>query len=94
MAPITPKNLLRHEFIGLRVEVAQSADPRLVGMKGLVVNETKNMIHVHDGKRMRMLSKEISTFRVRLPDKRIVSVEGKCMVSRPEDRLKMRTRSW
>jgi ribonuclease P protein subunit POP4 len=94
MAPITPKNLLKHEFVGLHVEVVKSADSRILGMRGLVVDETKNMIHIHDGKRMRKVSKEISTFRFRLPDKRIVWVDGKCIVNRPEDRLKMRMRLW
>jgi ribonuclease P protein subunit POP4 len=91
---MTPANLLKHELIGLEVEVSASSDPNLVGMKGAVVDETKKMICVHDGKRCRMFSKEISTFQFRLPDGSLVLVEGKHMVGQPENRLKMRVRSW
>jgi ribonuclease P protein subunit POP4 len=94
MAPITPGNFLKHEFIGLHVKVSASSDPKLVGMKGAVVDETKKMLCIHDGRRSRMFSKEISTFQFRLPDGKIVLVEGKHMVGQPENRLKMRTRSW
>ncbi len=94
MAPITSGNILKHEIIGLHVEVAASSDPRLVGMRGAVVDETKKMLCVHDGKKSRMFSKEISTFKFRLPDGRFVLVDGKCIVGQPENRLKMRMRSW
>jgi ribonuclease P protein subunit POP4 len=94
MALITPRNLLKHELIGLQVKVSASSDPRLVGMKGAVVDETKKMLFIHDGKRSRMFSKEISTFQFRLPDGKMVLVEGKHIVSKPENRLKIRTRSW
>jgi ribonuclease P protein subunit POP4 len=94
MAPITPSNLLKHELIGLHVKVSDSSDPKLVGMKGTIVDETKNMLHVHDGKRLMMFSKKVSTFQLRLPDGQTVLVDGRHIVAQPQDRLKIKTRSW
>ncbi len=94
MVPITPSNILKHELIGLHVKVSGSSDPRLVGMKGTIVDETKNMFHVRDGKRLIMLSKMISTFQVHLPGGQTVSLDGRQIVAQPQDRLKTKTRSW
>lgn len=94
MAPITARNLLKHELVGLHVKVSNSSDPGLVGMKGTIVDETKNMLHVHDGKRLMMFSKKVSTFQFRLPDGQSVLVDGRYIVAQPQDRLKIKTRSW
>lgn len=94
MAPITPANILKHELIGLHVEISESSDPKHARMKGEVVDETKKMLCIHDGRRLRMFSKEISTFQFHLPDGKTVLVDGKNIVGKPENRLKMRMRSW
>jgi|MudIll2142460700_1097286.scaffolds.fasta_scaffold18256_4 ribonuclease P protein subunit POP4 len=94
MVAITPGNILRHELIGLQMKISASSDPTLVGMKGTVIDETKKMLFVHDGDRSRMFTKGISTFRFRLPDGKLVLVDGKYIVGSPENRLKMRARSW
>jgi len=94
MAIITPANILKHEVIGLHVEIFNSSDPKHVGVNGEVVDETKKMLCIHDGRRPRMFSKEISQFQFLLPDGKTVLVDGKNMVGKPENRLKMRMRSW
>lgn len=84
---ITPENLIRHELIGLTCKVIKSNDPSFTGVKGLIVDETKNMLVLEvKGKRMK-ISKSIATFQLYLKDKKVL-VEGKCLVSRPEDRIK------
>ncbi|MFQ5887627.1 MAG: ribonuclease P protein subunit, partial [Candidatus Hydrothermarchaeales archaeon] len=40
---LTPKNLVRHELIGLETEVVDSTNHSLVGLKGTVVDETQNI---------------------------------------------------
>jgi len=91
----TPKNILRHELIGVEAKVVRSTHKGYVGIKGLVVDETKNTITILQGGRKKMVVKEVSTFRFKLPDGTIVEVEGKMLVGRPEDRVKRRiTKLW
>ena len=63
-----------------------------VGIKGKVLDETKNtFLILHDGRRKR-IPKAHSTFRVHLPDGTIVDIDGVLLIGRPEDRLKKRIR--
>ncbi len=41
---ITPRNLLKHELIGLLVEVIDSSHKGFVGISGIVVDETMKTI--------------------------------------------------
>jgi len=38
---ITPKNIFRHEIIGLKVEIVESPHKDFKGLKGKVIDETK-----------------------------------------------------
>ncbi len=94
MTPITPQNILRHELIGLTVRVTQAADPSVNGIRGTVVDETKNMLKILASERTLMIPKEIATFRFNLPSGIRVDVDGDRLVARPESRLKTRVRRW
>ncbi|HID17906.1 TPA: ribonuclease P protein subunit, partial [Candidatus Bathyarchaeota archaeon] len=41
---ITPRNLVNHELIGLKVKVKRCRNQQLVKFEGLVVDETRNML--------------------------------------------------
>ncbi len=86
--PVNKQNLLRHELIGLSVEVADSSDQNLVGKKGTVVDETQNTIAIEEGDEVKSLQKSAVVLRVTLPDGEQVQVDGKKLVARPEDRRK------
>ena len=94
MSPITPRNILRHELIGLAVKVSEATNPSLRGIGGAVVDETKNTLKILAAGRMFMIPKGVATFRFKLPDGVQVDVNGKRLVARPEDRLKTRVRRW
>ncbi len=94
MSPITPRNILRHELIGLKTFVASSSDKRLRGKRGMIVDETKNTITVSDGARTVKVPKSTATFHFYLPSGVTVEVVGRRLVGRPEDRLKTRFRRW
>lgn len=91
---ITPRNLLRHELIGLKVKVATSSNPEILGVKGKVIDETRNTFIIETGGRRKTLIKDVSIFHVSLPDGTVVEVDGKRFIGRPEDRVKMRVRRW
>ena len=93
--PITPYNVVRHELIGLKIKVKKSSDPTHVGLSGVVVDETYNMIKIEtkDGEE-KSLPKKISVFVFTLPDGTKVEVDGKLLVGRPEDRIKKKFPRW
>jgi ribonuclease P protein subunit POP4 len=94
MTPITPQNILRHELIGLDVKVAKTKDPNMRGVKGKIVNETRNMLTIVDRGRKLLIPKDIATFRFKLKDGTLVDVDGARLVARPENRLKTKVKRW
>ncbi|MCW3992450.1 MAG: ribonuclease P protein subunit, partial [Candidatus Bathyarchaeota archaeon] len=53
MTPITARNLLRHELIGLDVEVVRDRNPSNASIRGRVVDETRNTLLIRKGERER-----------------------------------------
>ncbi|MEM5853054.1 MAG: ribonuclease P protein component 1 [Candidatus Aenigmatarchaeota archaeon] len=92
--PITPKNLVRHELIGLEVEIVKSTDPTHQGLKGLVVDETYNTVKIEVKNKEKVIPKENSVFVFTLPSGVKVEVDGKLLKGRPEDRIKKRFPKW
>ncbi|MFH0928766.1 MAG: ribonuclease P protein component 1 [Candidatus Aenigmatarchaeota archaeon] len=91
---ISAKNLIRHELIGLAVEVAESANKTHVGIKGLVVDETKNMLAIETKEGLKRIQKKGSQFIFKIPDGKKVKVDGKRIMARPEDRIKLKVKKW
>ncbi|MEM5829622.1 MAG: ribonuclease P protein subunit [Candidatus Aenigmatarchaeota archaeon] len=93
--PITPKNLVRHELIGLEVKIAKSTDPTQKGLKGKIIDETYKTfkIETEEG-REKIIPKANSVFIFTLPSGEKVEVEGKILVARPEDRIKKKFMRW
>ena len=92
--PITPQNLVRHELIGLKVKVAKSTDSTQKNISGTVVDESHNTLTIESGGREKNVIKSNCVFVFTLPDRRKVEVEGKVIVSRPEDRIKKKHPKW
>ena len=86
---ITARNIFRHELIGLKVKVAESSHKDFKGLKGKVIDETKNTlkIELEDGKEI-IVPKNVAIFHFRLPDGQIVEIDGRIIVGRPEERIK------
>lgn len=85
----TKKNILYSTFIGLDVEISRSSDRKLEGLKGKVVDETKNLIIIEkeDG-RVVKIPKISSEFAFTLDDGSIFRVEGSRITFRPHERPK------
>ena len=85
-------DIIREELIGLQAEVVASRHPGYVGIKGRVIDETRNMLVIeHEGRR-KMVPKAVCTFHFTFPDGTVVEIEGRLLIGRPEDRLKKRLR--
>jgi ribonuclease P protein subunit POP4 len=92
--PITPQNLVRHELIGLEVEVKNSKNPSQVGLKGRVVWETYSTLTIQTKKGEKIIPKDIAIFVFKLPNGTKVQVDGKILIGRPEDRIKKKFPRW
>ena len=94
MSTITPHNILRHELIGLTVKVRDATNPAIKGIRGVVVDETKNTLKILSPRGTLMIPKNIATFRFKLADDAQVDVDGRRLAARPENRLKTRVKRW
>ncbi len=92
--PRTWRNILRHEFIGLRCEVVDSKNKCQVGIKGVVIDETRNTIVIRTKRGDKRIEKRGRVFRFWLDDGSVVDVNGDSIVARPEDRIKKKFRKW
>jgi ribonuclease P protein subunit POP4 len=90
---ITPKNLVKHELIGLNVEVIDSSNKSQIGTKGMVVNETKNTLVIKTRKDEKRIQKKGSVLMFKL-SKHKVRVNGDKIIARPEDRIKLKVKKW
>ena len=86
--PVTKRNLLRHELIGLEARVVNSSDPTLLGTYGKIVDETREVLVVEQEGRAKIVPKSSSTFLITLPSGEEVTVEGKKLVGRPCERVR------
>ena len=87
------KDILRHELIGLECIIVESKNKQLIGVKGKVVNETKNLLVLETEKKGKInkIPKNICTFQFELGKKKMI-VKGSSIVGKPEDRIKVRRR--
>jgi ribonuclease P protein subunit POP4 len=84
---VTP-DIIRHEFIGTEGKIAESPHADYVGLRGEVIDETKNTFTIlHNGK-AKSVVKNSAVFNFKFSDGTIVEINGKLLVGRPEDRLK------
>ena len=92
--PVTPQNLIRHELIGLKVKIEKSVDPTQKGITGRVIDETYNTLKIETKSKEKTVIKGNCIFVFTLSDKTKVQVDGKLLVSRPEDRIKKKFSKW
>ena len=82
------KNVVKDELIGLHVTVVEATNPALVGIKGQVIDETKNTLVVKNSKRSTLVKDQV-VIETEYNNKKL-RVDGKKLTRRPEDRIKER----
>lgn len=78
------RDIVRYELIGSVIEVVDSENKRVIGLKGKIIDETKNMLILEDGKK---IIKDQVKIKMKV-DNKYVEIDGKILVGRPEDRIK------
>jgi ribonuclease P protein subunit POP4 len=81
------QDLLRREFIGKAVTVVDSKNPQLIGINGVVVDETKNTFLVKTKEKETRIPKDLVTIEVSYKGRRY-RINGKEISRKPEDRIK------
>jgi ribonuclease P protein subunit POP4 len=89
---ITPQNILFHELIGLDVTVVYASSPSLVGIAGLIIDETRNTVRIKTKSGLKMVGKKEVILRTRLPEGKVVDLDGSALLMAPEKRTTMRIR--
>jgi ribonuclease P protein subunit POP4 len=92
--PITPQNLVRHELIGLKVEIKGSSNKSQKGLTGRIIGETYSTIKIETDRGDKVIPKDVAIFIFTLPNGTKVQVEGKILIGRPEDRIKKKLPRW
>jgi len=87
---LNPESLARHELIGLEVRVAASSNPDQIGLKAMVVDETRNTPLLETRSRVLRLAKKNTNLIFTLPDGQNVNVYGSILISQPENRISKR----
>jgi len=74
------KNAKKEELIGSKIEVVNADNKSLIGIKGKIIDETKNMLILDTGKKLIKTQVKIKINEI--------TIDGKQLASRPEDRIK------
>jgi ribonuclease P protein subunit POP4 len=78
----------RDELIGCNVSVIDAANKILVGIRGKVIDETKNVITVETKDGIKKILKKQIKIEVNDGLKKII-IDGKSLAKRPEERIKV-----
>ena len=73
---LNPENLARHELIGLDVLVETSSEPGIVGLRALVVDETRNTFLLETERRVLRIPKKNANLIFLLPNGQKVEGSG------------------
>ncbi|WOF15510.1 ribonuclease P protein component 1 [Methanoplanus sp. FWC-SCC4] len=90
---ITPQNVCRHELIGLEIYISNSTNPSQIGITGIIVDESKNLLTIHSGNGLKKVQKTGLKIDLHLPDETRLRVDGSVLVMQPEKRISMRIKN-
>lgn len=86
--PVTIKNVLSHELIGLKTKILGSSDPGLRNARGIVLDETKNTLTIQLESRKLIVPKSHTVFLFHVDEQNSVRIEGESILGRPHDRIR------
>jgi len=81
------KSITKYELIGSYAEIVDSANKSNIGIKGKIIDETKNTIVVEYKNKQKRLFKNNITLIIKIKGKEY-KIKGKLLAKRPKDRLK------
>ena len=82
-----PRDVSKYELIGLDIEVTDSRNVHLKGLRGKIVDETRNTLVIQHDRKTKRLIKDQMTF-VTVINNHKIMIDGALLVGRPEERIK------
>ena len=86
---IIPQEVAGCELIGTKISVVDATNKSLIGLEGKVMDEPRNTLLIESEHKEVILIKEQITIEFKYKNQK-VRVNGKILVARPEDRLKLK----
>ena len=83
---------MKYELIGIEAEVVDARNEANIGIKGTVVDETKNTLVIETEKGKKRVIKQNAVFEFKFGKQRI-RIDGKLLIGRPEERLKRKIKN-
>jgi ribonuclease P protein subunit POP4 len=83
---ITSNNLPSHEMIGLRTEIVKSSNSQILGLNGVIINETKSMFVISTDSGIKNIPKDINTWKFSVNNEQ-KEIEGASLTKRSYERL-------
>jgi RNase P/RNase MRP subunit p29 len=85
--------MMRQELIGLHAKVIQSTCVEYIGVQGIILMESRNMITIkREGSTPIRIPKRTVVLELITPDNSRVRIDGIRILGRPENRIKMKER--
>jgi ribonuclease P protein subunit POP4 len=83
----TPKNITKHELIGLRAQIVKARNPANVGITGKIVDETHHTLVLAKADKEKRVFKKCVELELEV-DGEMIKVDGASLEGRPWDRIK------
>ncbi|MHA1754781.1 MAG: ribonuclease P protein component 1 [Candidatus Odinarchaeia archaeon] len=80
-------NLYLINLIGKKIKIINSSDPSLIGLTGIIKDETRNMLMINVENRMVKIPKKIVQLKIEINGEKM-EVNGIRILGRPDERLK------
>ncbi|MBU0666257.1 MAG: ribonuclease P protein subunit [Nanoarchaeota archaeon] len=79
------KNELKEEYIGFNIEVIETKNQTLQGLKGEILDETKNTFKIKTKDKIKIILKKGNIFKIK---NKIIN--GNEIIKKPEERIKIK----
>ena len=83
------KDLTKKELIGLDIEISDSKNKSEIGIKGKIIDETKNCLVINTDKGEKKVIK--CNVVIKIPSEK-ARIDGRLLAGRPEERIKKKIR--
>jgi len=83
------KEIRKGELIGKIAMIVESKNRDNIGIRGKIIDETKNTLVIMHEKRKKSIMKAGNVFKIKWGDIKVM-VKGRAFLGRPEDRIKSR----
>lgn len=82
---------MKGELIGHDIKITKAKNKSLINIEGKIIDETRNTILLSTKKGDKKIIKDQIEFDL-FTENKVTKIDGKSIVSRPEDRIKKRTK--